>query len=830
MQEEALKTALAGLLHDIGKPAQRAGQLGQHTEIGAGWIEQMRDIFPRGMWKDLANGVAEHHAKLPHKRIARVVQLANWLAAGEQLTEGVPNSESMVAPLSPVLSQLALLQKELPDKWEFDVNVLNLDNLFPQEGLKVVAVSRYAGLWAQFEDEIERLRASGVVINEGHFTTLLFLLRKYLTFVPSVMLGTGEAERTRPNVSLYDHLKVTAAIAICLERGLKDDELDRLLHHEEAAWQQPVALMVRGDLSGIQSFIYRITRPAEDITFRGVAKRLRGRSFYLTLLGDVAGDWLLRKLGLPAANLLFCGGGRFDLLIPTDTDSQQKLVHCLGELEDWLLKTFQGELGFQFVMEGVRPTDFGDMGRLYAVLEHKLAQSKTQKWKGQMQQDDFFVSTKDEYHACPVCQLTPMDEPRICQMCQQHHQIGAKLPDTTWMAFVYDAPSVPQGAVSVLFGLFDTTVLLMNDEEVETFLLTRQAKTCTYPRFLGKIRELALLPALKRPKQENPGVLYRLNDTSFIPEHIAAGWGLGFRFLANTVPVALKQIALSGRESPTDAGDVLDFEEIAELSMGAKYLGVLKADVDHLGLLFSDGLKPLTISRQAALSHATDLFFCGWLNRLCGNVLTTWKEGAGQAHPWRDKVSNLFYVLYSGGDDLFIVGPWDQILELASQLEADFAHYVCHNPNVTLSAGVVPVKPRYPVQRFSQEVSQAEKRAKDGGRNKITLFNHTVPWHGATEGKSLAWLMRFAQSLQARVEAKQVPRTLIHDLGRLYRRHRQEKNGQLKPMWHPRLFYTLARRLPREVRDELLPDILCAIVQHTLLVAVSYVSLITRKE
>jgi len=799
--------ALAGLLHDVGQFGQRAGKSGEHTEIGAGWIRGIQEMFPRAIWEDLAGAVAEHHSQSPRRRVVKVVRLADWLAASERDTGTAPCTEPSTTPLVPILARLELTGASPEEPWGFGLNTLNLDSPFPQRGLGAVDTSHYADLWAQFEDEINTLKTAGATTGEQHFTSLLSLLHKYLTFVPSATLGeesAGAEERTLPNVSLYDHLKVTAAIAACLERGLSDDQLDLLLRRDEAVWQQPVAVMARGDLSGIQGFIYRITRPAGDATFRGVAKRLRGRSFYLALLGDAAGDWLIRRLGLPSANLLFCGGGRFDLLIPVDGHSQQELAECLKELECWLFDTFNGELGIQFATQEVTPSDFGNLRRVYAGLEYQLIQNKTRKWQGQMDRVDFYVSGKNEYHACPVCHLTSMDEPRICPMCKQQHEIGGKLPDTSWIAFAYDKPETPQGAVSVSFECFDSTVLLMNPSEAETFLYRQR----------------------QRP---SPAMLYRLNSTDFVPDEVPTALGLGFRFLANTAPVALEAVQLHAHE-PANPGDVLDFEEIAELSTGAKRLGVLKADVDHLGLLFSDGVESPTISRQAALSHTMDLFFSGWLNRLCDNVFAAWKDGPGKDHPWRDRITNLFYVLYSGGDDLFVVGPWDQIIELASQLQADFTGYACHNPNVTLSASVVQVKPHYPVQRFAQLVSDRLGEAKDAGRNRINIFSHPVVWHDEQVGRGYDWNLRFAKDLCHKIEDRDVPRTLIHDIGRLYRRHRVDRNGHLKPMWVPELYYTLARRLRKEVRETVQDDIFNAIAAQTILVPVTYVSLITRKE
>jgi CRISPR-associated protein Csm1 len=50
-----------------------------------------------------------------------------------------------------------------------------------------------------------------------------------------------------------------------------------------------VALLVGGDITGIQRFIYTISS-------KGAAKSLRGCSAYLNLLCDAIAEWLRRKL------------------------------------------------------------------------------------------------------------------------------------------------------------------------------------------------------------------------------------------------------------------------------------------------------------------------------------------------------------------------------------------------------------------------------------------------------------------------------------------------------------------------------------------------------
>ena len=72
---------------------------------------------------------------------------------------------------------------------------------------------------------------------------------------------------------------------------------------------QNAFMLVSGDVSGIQDFLYTIPS-------KGALKSLRGRSFYLEIMLENFIDVLLEDLGLARTNLLYSGGGHFYLLAP----------------------------------------------------------------------------------------------------------------------------------------------------------------------------------------------------------------------------------------------------------------------------------------------------------------------------------------------------------------------------------------------------------------------------------------------------------------------------------------------------------------------------------
>ena len=150
--------------------------------------------------------------------------------------------------------------------------------------------------------------------------------------------------------------------------------------------------------------------------------------------------------------------------------------------------------------------------------------------------------------------------------------------------------------------------------------------------------------------------------------------------------------------------------------VGLEALGVLIADVDNLGLLMGHGLSDrLTLSRLATLSRQLDMFFTLHLPYLLK-----------RDYPF-------LYTVFAGGDDLFLLGPWNSVYNLALELQKQFAIYVCQNPAVHFSAGISIQKPNVPMDHLAAAADQAMEASKDKGRERFTMFDVTAQWSDMPE-------------------------------------------------------------------------------------------------
>ena len=381
MNEAMIFTTLAALLHDVGRVYQRANGDEYHTDFSADWLNKLPD--------EVTAAIRNHH-QAPQTRLDYVLQAADWLASCEErrnVTPATPQPE--LACLIPPAARVALLHERLPAPPRLSAVPLSLNEaaIFP----RAEPQADYQDLQEKMDRELAQTPSFE---HRAGIITLLAALRKYTSLIPHTAAGeTDEPYPTQEDVSLFDHVKLTAAIAACLLSEAQFDEatLAAIARHDATVLERPIARLVRGEFSGIQDFIYRITR-AEVEEKGGTARRLRGRSFYVSLLVEVITDWLVRRLELTPANILFCGGGRFDLLLPNSEWHAQTIRAAEAELNEWLLKKFAGELSVEMVYDiEVCGKDCGDFSEVYRNADDHLAARKQQKLHAFLEQDWFYL-------------------------------------------------------------------------------------------------------------------------------------------------------------------------------------------------------------------------------------------------------------------------------------------------------------------------------------------------------------------------------------------------------------------------------------------------------
>ena len=576
---------------------------------------------------------------------------------------------------------------------------LSLETILPDEKDKGLPPQE---LWARFVGEFGRLPKG-----DGRFETFIHLFCKHAWAVPCTY---GEA-----GVSLYEEFKALAALV-----------------YASGGAQEPATefLLVGGDIPGIQGFLYTLTS-------KGAAKGLRGRSFFLQLLGDAVVRRLVGDLGLCSANVVYAAGGNFLMLVPPE--SRGLLSEWQVQFNHDLLNVFEGDLYLALAWEplprsAVATHEFADVRER---LGARVATAKSRR----------FAEVVEE-HGWELLFL-PRGQGGLkeyCQVCQREPRPGEKLvTETTETGEVVSkcvqCHSFEELAHDIAYDRL-WMVVAEADDEIR--------KEEGWRGLLAGLAGFAYRFEQEPPQVEGLEVAYALNDTG-----LRQGSAYGFRFVANVTPRIEQADRKWMQEHHPDlevpSGErIKDFALMALQSQGIPRVGVLRMDVDNLGAVFSQYLRG-SMAQVSALSTGLDLFFAGHLNRVCRKMV---KEGEHE---------NTLYVIYAGGDDLFVVGAWDRMPLLAERIREDFATYAGDNLYLTLSGGVTLEGRKFPLYRAAERAGEAEGQAKgytrpDGhDKDAFCFLGQVVGW------EEWPTVRRWQEELVALDQAG-MPRTLIQVL------------------------------------------------------------------
>lgn len=237
-------------------------------------------------------------------------------------------------------------------------------------------------------------------------------------------------------------------------------------------------------------------------------------------------------------------------------------------------------------------------------------------------------------------------------------------------------------------------------------------------------------------------------------------------------------------EEPPHPDRPLTFLELAALSEGAAYLGGLMLDADRMGEVFA-GLQNASPSRIASLSRSFNLFFSAELLALIQNPGLYQQRLGWDREDAERKIRRypLLYSVYAGGDDLFLLGPWDVVLEFALDLEKLYRSFTRH-PALTLSGGFALFRPTTPVPQMAETLRKAEKQAKTAGRNRLYLFGEAVVWR-EVEGLR-QWALQLGPDLKGGLSKAKVYRILA-----LFRAHQSAEDEAQRMRYKPLLSYLL---------------------------------------
>ncbi|MDO4492120.1 MAG: type III-A CRISPR-associated protein Cas10/Csm1 [Lachnospiraceae bacterium] len=669
MTDKQLRLVIGGLLHDTGKVLYRGDDHRNHSESGYEFIKNdttMKD-------PEVLDQIRYHHAgqlkgaNLKTDSLAYITYIADNIAAAMDRREKTEGGEKGFVRDMPLDSIFNILNNNHDSKVYRPMMLdANGEINYPTGKVTAYPESFYQEVKRQIKDCLNALEWRDEYIN-----SLLSVLEATLTFVPS-----STAKHELADISLYDHVKMTAAIGSCIYEYLQDkgetDYRQVLYKKAKEFYKEKAFLLYSMDISGIQKFIYTITS-------EGALKGLRSRSFYLEIMMEHLVDQLLREAALSRANLIYSGGGHAYILLPNTERMKQRIDAFEQDTNQWFLEQFKTALyiagGYaECSAEALYDQPSGSYREIFRSISGMISERKLKRYTPKQ----ILYLNKNSYpegtRECKVCGRSDhLLDDRRCEICGALEEISRDVLKKE--AFYTILNKKEKGALPLPGGCY-----LVTDSKEKL---------------------------IRRIKEDDHYVRAYSKNELFTGYDIATNLWVGdyVKEDANT------------------------FEKLAEASPARdfKRLGVLRADVDNLGQAFVRGFEQknknssyMTLSRTATFSRKLSIFFKNHINGLLqeGSYMLTDEDG-------RERNA---LIVYSGGDDVFLVGSWDDVIGFAIDLHDSLETY--SQEALTISAGIGLYPAKYPISVMAQETEALEAASKAlEGKDGITLFDPKYAFH-----------------------------------------------------------------------------------------------------
>lgn len=736
-----LELRYASFLHDIGKFIQRSGVNGTHQEVGFNFVKLLGSLP-----ESVATAVRDHHSPndvrdAETRRLATLVQQADHLSAKERMNDehqarDPPENFSLLSPMGYITGVVHEL-KEPIRSWfpieHFDASRI-IEPSRENEVGRAAGVSRYEKLRKQLYDD---LRLLFFTLNEASFETLVNLLSTYTVFIPSATYYTV------PDISLFDHLKTTSAVAEALFKGDEGEGEDKRI------------LFIEGDISGIQDFIYSVKSPTE--AQKGMASRLRGRSFVIELLNRGIAHYILKELSLSVCSLIWCTGGHFLILAPYSEESISKIANLKKKIEKTVFEEFENSIYMAIAITDVKASELSNFHEILSKLSMKLEAEKKRRFFDVIDELSFIGKKAHGVKPCAICGSFVDKGKCFCSKCDRHEAIGRSLPKSKYFLEVFFRGGLDEDCNLSIPQLGIGWYLLRDIDEVSAVLMKLSGKS-------GGHFDIQYARLLK------------INDTRFVKEETVS-----VRKSVPNIPVALGYI-LIGNYAPINprTGDVYSLDDVAngtifsnsgssDAKKESRRLAVARLDVDNLGKIMTEGLigswssqivdpelkaiadgNRQTISRYCTISRLFDYFFKCYLNLICQN--------------------RAVFIIYSGGDDAFIVGDWIEVIKVSKEIYSRFKRFTSENDNLTLSCAISLFKYKYPIGRAGMQAGELLEELPKSieGKNAIHLLGETVNWRdsiiGATVYRDIEKLLETSDKLYELISRKVLSKGFLYKL------------------------------------------------------------------
>ena len=564
--------------------------------------------------------------------------------------------------------------------------------------------------------------------------SFLEILEQTTSYIP--VLGTSDE---KVDISVYEHIKQSIAIGSTLFEYFTENkrvkEQENIYHSPEEFYKEKSILLYSMDFSGIQSFIYG-QYGKED-----VLKNLRSRSFYLEILMENVIDELLDKLGLSGANLLYAGGGHAYFILANTERTKTLLADFDADIKAWMQDTFGIDL---YIGSGYSECSCNDLqnkpdgaySSCFREVSGAVSQNKIRRYGASQIKVLNHGKKTDGERECKICHSSyNLNENGVCSLCDGFAQLSRNILNREIFTVVSD-------------------------------------------------KEKGILPIYKNGYLSAENIKRKDGE-----EHLRTNKKILIRAYSKNGVYKGKDYVKTIYVGDYHAAETL--ENLVKDGVGIKRLGVLRGDIDNLGKAFVGGFEhnKQTLSKSAAFSRKLTQFFKYDINNIPRNPVYKIPFPNGEDQNTDRKIA----IIYSGGDDVFVVGAWKDIIEFGVDLYNNLKEYT--QGTLTVSAGLGIYMPKYPISYMAEKTGELEDYSKKlEDKNAITLFDKDNSYHwdefiDKVMGEKFATISEFFSTVEDK------GKSLLYNLLELFRNRDKKINIA-------RMAYTLARMEPKGKANE----------------------------
>ena len=653
MTEENVKLAIGALLHDIGKLLYRYNDGRNHSRSGYEYLKDVVHIEDR----EILEQVLYHHASLlknariENNSLAYITYIADNIASASDRRKTQEEEPGFDREMS--LQSIFNLLNCNDEKLCYSPEQLNENINYPTS----VSTGFDEIFYGKIVNEIEK-NLRGITWNKNYLNSLLEVLEAQLSYIPSSTMKSEVAD-----ISLYDHVKITAAIAASIKEWLDENNIsdykETLFKGATGFYGKKVFLLFSMDMSGIQDFIYTIAS-------KNALKMLRSRSFYLEIFMENLIDELLDYIGMSRSNLIYSGGGHAYIITANTENIKQKIVEFELKINEWLLDEFKTALflgcGYaECSANELHNEPEGTYRQIFKNVSKMISQKKMKRYSAAQIIKLNSKGKKDGTRECRVCRRASklLEDDDICSVCNAMIDMSQNI--------LYE-------------GFY---IVTENPKD-------KVALPLPFGRYLVAYNKEELLEKMKQ------------DDSSYIRAYTKNKSYTGFK--------VVKKLWVGDYT----LGD--SFEKLAKKSEGINRIAVFRADVDNLADAFVNGFvsekygeKYMTISRTATFSRKMSMFFKYHINYILKNgefyIVDKKKEDKGK------KRNRNATIVYSGGDDVFVVGSWDDVVGFAVDLQKSLKEF--SQDTLTISGGIGIYSAKYPINNMARLTGELEECSKN---------------------------------------------------------------------------------------------------------------------